>query len=549
MRALCLRYAGMVAATCRRLGAHDPDEATQAVFIVLARRAGSVDARKLMGWLAATARRVVADQRRAVASRRRHEQEAAMEHARQRAGIPGETAWEEARAHLDGALASLSSARREALMRFYLEGKSQTEVAAELGCSVDAVKTRIHDGMERLRSYFARRGAILGVAALASGLASEAAAHEPALAASCAAAVHAPTQGVAALAAGTGASAVATTVLASVALVVVGLGGIAVWPRERVASMAEASPPMAEPRPPIAVTSPPIAVTPATTAPRVLAAEAFDDDGSRARGWYDNPRFTTIFTDPSPGGGGTAEFRFPVGGKTPLSGGPGRRAFTPMDAIRISFWMKHGADWTDTWAAVQLLILTTADGRWVDPSSSHLTCAIGVNRGTPFISLQDALNIDAGRMGIDLVRLTERRSVAGGNGDGDGHGPGETFLKPDGRQGNRKRYHVPEAAFSHPSARNAIGRWHRIEVRLRLNRVVDGKGIPDGRLAYLVDGWMALERRDVLFRTGRHPDMRFNQLVIGPWTDGAPREQVFWIDDLTVSAEPESASHQADPAP
>ena len=85
-----------------------------------------------------------------------------MEYARQRQAASTEPVWDEARRHLDEALASLSVGRREAVVRFFLEGRPHAEVAAELGCSEDAAKTRVHEGMERLRVFFARRGVVLG---------------------------------------------------------------------------------------------------------------------------------------------------------------------------------------------------------------------------------------------------------------------------------------------------------------------------------------------------------------------------------------------------
>lgn len=182
--ALCERHAGLVGAVCRRQGSPDIDAAAQAVFLVLARKAGAVPPATLAGWLTITARQIVAHQRRAAAVRRRHEEAAAMEHARHDAAAGPD--WAEARPLLDAALASLSPGRREAIVRFYLQGRPQSEVAAELGCSVDAVKTRVHEGLGRLRAFFARRGVAIGAAALASGLAGEAAAADPALAAVCA---------------------------------------------------------------------------------------------------------------------------------------------------------------------------------------------------------------------------------------------------------------------------------------------------------------------------------------------------------------------------
>ncbi len=184
-RALCERHAPVVHAACARLGAPDADEAAQAVFIVLAQRPQAVgDPTRLVGWLLGTARRVVANQRRGEERRRRHEQEAAMEHARQRAEEV-DPAWAAARPLLDEALASLSAARREAMVRFYLEGRPQAVVARELGCSVDAVKTRVHESIALLRRWFARRGVTLGMSALAAGLTSEASAANQALVIAC----------------------------------------------------------------------------------------------------------------------------------------------------------------------------------------------------------------------------------------------------------------------------------------------------------------------------------------------------------------------------
>jgi DNA-directed RNA polymerase specialized sigma24 family protein len=70
-RLLCERHANLVLAACRRQHAPDADEAAQAVFLVLARRAGTVAGASLAGWLTLTARRVVAHQRRAAAAMNR----------------------------------------------------------------------------------------------------------------------------------------------------------------------------------------------------------------------------------------------------------------------------------------------------------------------------------------------------------------------------------------------------------------------------------------------------------------------------------------------
>ena len=222
-RRLCERYAGLIEGVCRRQQSPDAPEAVQAVFLVLARRAGSVSGASLGAWLVSTAQRVVLNQHRSVARRSRHEQEAAVRKAQQSADI--EPVWAEARDHLDDALASLSAGRREAILRFYLAGRPQAEVAAELGCSVDAVKTRVHEGLEGLRRFFTRKGIALGAVALASGLASEATASEPTLVATCVQTVLTPATapGAAALAHGvTTAMFIKTATLAAAGMVLAG---------------------------------------------------------------------------------------------------------------------------------------------------------------------------------------------------------------------------------------------------------------------------------------------------------------------------------------
>ncbi len=71
---------------------------------------------------------------------------------------------------------------------------------------------------------------------------------------------------------------------------------------------------------------------------------------------------------------------------------------------------------------------------------------------------------------------------------------------------------------------------------MRLNSIRDGVGVPDGAIRYAIDGVETLTLDSLLLRTGRHPDMRFNQLLIAPYMgDGSPIDQTMWIDDLTVA--------------
>jgi RNA polymerase sigma factor (sigma-70 family) len=153
---LCDRNATLVTAACRRLGSPDTEEAAQAVFILLAQRPGAVGAPdRLGGWLLGSTRRIVANQRRIARRRRHHEQEAAMAYAQQRRIDANDGVWMDALPLLDDALAELSTKRREAVVRFYLEDRPQCQIAIELGCSVDAVKMRVHEGLDKLRRALA----------------------------------------------------------------------------------------------------------------------------------------------------------------------------------------------------------------------------------------------------------------------------------------------------------------------------------------------------------------------------------------------------------
>jgi len=158
------RHRPLVTAVCRRqLGPGDTaDEAVQAVFITLARRAGTVSAAGALGsWLYRVALRVCAHARRAAARRKHHEIEAGrMQQESQReehgdAAMDGSTDWERLRPHLDAALSALKGAQRDALIAHFMEGQPQSVVAARLGISENAAQKRIAYGLEKLRAWFA----------------------------------------------------------------------------------------------------------------------------------------------------------------------------------------------------------------------------------------------------------------------------------------------------------------------------------------------------------------------------------------------------------
>lgn len=199
------RHVGLVAAACRRHLGHGQaaDDATQATMIILARRAGAIrDPARLGPWLYGVALHVCRTSIRAAGRRSRHERKAAIGPGLPQSSQTADDAqWDELRPHLDAALASLSTPQREAVVCHLLEGKSQDEVARQLGISKDAFRKRVEYALMKLRGWFAGRGLATGVAILVAGLESEAAAVEPVLVGDCVQAGINPSGSVADLAA------------------------------------------------------------------------------------------------------------------------------------------------------------------------------------------------------------------------------------------------------------------------------------------------------------------------------------------------------------
>jgi RNA polymerase sigma-70 factor (ECF subfamily) len=172
--ALLRRHGPMVLAVCVRTLGDTPDaeDALQATFLVLARRAGSVGRPELLAnWLYGVACRVARKARGAAATRRRHE-------GRVRCGLGSdpaeEAAWHDLRPILDEELSQLPAKYRLPLVLCHLEGQTHEEVARRLGCPRETVTTRLVRARERLRRRLVRRGVTLSAGACAGLLANNA---------------------------------------------------------------------------------------------------------------------------------------------------------------------------------------------------------------------------------------------------------------------------------------------------------------------------------------------------------------------------------------
>jgi len=169
--ALVSRHLDLVysAALRKTANPHAAEEITQAVFIILAQKAGRiVDKTILPGWLYQTARLTASSFLRRETRRVRREQEAYMQ-TEPHAVAPDET-WERLAPLLEDAMGQLGDQDRAAVVLRFFGGKSFAEVAATAGVSENAAKKRVGHALEKLHRYFSRRGVSSTTAIIAGAI-------------------------------------------------------------------------------------------------------------------------------------------------------------------------------------------------------------------------------------------------------------------------------------------------------------------------------------------------------------------------------------------
>jgi RNA polymerase sigma factor (sigma-70 family) len=167
---LVSRYVNLVYSTAVRVtdNAHHAEEITQAVFIILARKAGSLSPRVVLsGWLYQVARFTAANFLKGENRRQRREQEAYMQSI---LNEPAPTVWKDIAPLLDEAMGRLGETDRNVVVLRYFENKSAAEVAAKLDLTEDAARKRANRALGKMRKFFAGRGVSLTGVILAAAL-------------------------------------------------------------------------------------------------------------------------------------------------------------------------------------------------------------------------------------------------------------------------------------------------------------------------------------------------------------------------------------------
>ena len=149
---------------------HLAEEVTQAAFIILARKAGSLGSKTIVsGWLCRTVQYAANDALRSQRRRQIREQEAYMQSTLNEIE-PGSAPWQEIAPLLNVAMAGLGEKHHSALVLRYFEGKDWKQVGAELGIDQRTAQTRARRAVEKLRKFFVKRGIVLASTAIAGAI-------------------------------------------------------------------------------------------------------------------------------------------------------------------------------------------------------------------------------------------------------------------------------------------------------------------------------------------------------------------------------------------
>ena len=274
----------------------------------------------------------------------------------------------------------------------------------------------------------------------------------------------------------------------------------------------------------------------------LLFQENFEDANLASRGWYDNTNVQLSATEHIAGSNSSAQYHFLAGAAGPTSGGSQRHKFTPSDSFYLSYYVKYSTNWVGSgqdYHPHEFYTLSTLDGDYDGPSQNFLDVYVEqnyLNGGRPRLAIQDnrSVNTSYGALPNNLIGLTENRSTGGCNGMAETNMVSECF-KFGSYWYNDKQITGPVTFQPNPGA-GYKNNWNFVEAYFQLNTIVNGIGQANGVMQYWFNGTLIIDRHDILYRTGAHPTLKFNQFLIAPYIgDGSPIDQSMWVDNLRVA--------------
>jgi hypothetical protein len=274
----------------------------------------------------------------------------------------------------------------------------------------------------------------------------------------------------------------------------------------------------------------------------VLLRETFEDGAFGSRGWYDNTGMATTTAEHIAGSTRALEVHFTAGATTPTWGGAARHLFQATPSLYVSYWVKYSANWVGSnqpYHPHEFLVMSDLDGDYDGLSNGWLVAYIEHNYqsgGIPRLALQDsrAINTSLGTPPINLIGITENRSIGGCNGVVERNVVTSCFSFPPWY--NDKEVIASQGWFRPTPGQGYKGDWNHVEAYFKINSIVGGVGQADGVMQYWFNGTLVIDRHDMLLRTGARPNINFHQFVIAPYIgDGSPVDQTIWVDDVTVA--------------